>query len=217
MDRSLVQSTTSSFDARLSHARAVRNEECSLTTCPRNRVKSRHLRKYRLHCRSKLELAVLWNMRQHVTKEMHFTPLPGRSGQYRRNRPLQPLVCVADHQLGAGKTAFAKTAQQLCPAFFALRINDIDPNDVPVTAGCNPIGDYHRIAQNSIIDTRFFIQRVKPQVRIFLRQRPRTELFGSGIKLMHNSLICDLERRSTPIAASTSSILRVLMPPTKAS
>ena len=104
------------------------------------------------------------------------TALPGRPGQHLADGGLQPFVRIADDQLHALQPPLDQAAQKFAPERFALAGAQGQAQHVALARFAHADGNHGRQTDDAVVLPHLQVDRIQPDVRVALRQRPVTEL-----------------------------------------
>ena len=110
--------------------------------------------------------------------------LPARPREHRGDRPLEPLVCVADHQLHPREPPRHQAAQELRPEGPVLARAHIQPQDLPLAARAHADGDDHRHGEHAPILPHLEVGRIEPHIRVGPGQRAGAEARDLRVQLL---------------------------------
>lgn len=156
----------------------------------------------------------LRHVRQQIAHEVHPAALPGRPGQYLGDGGFQPFVGIADHELDALQAALHQTAQKFAPERLALAGAQRQAQDVALARFAHADGDHGRQTDNATVLPYLQVDRIQPDVRVALRQRPVTELRDQRIQFLagpRDQALVDPLQPSACISSSTRRVLTLSM------
>lgn len=118
---------------------------------------------------------------------VHPAALPARPLQHRPDRPFQPFVRVADHELDPAQPPRDQAAQELQPKGAVLARPDVQPEHLPLAAQADPNRNHHREGHHASILPDLHECCIEPGVGVASLQAPLPEPLDRRVEIRTQS------------------------------
>src|SRR5690349_16139283 len=101
---------------------------------------------------------------EQVAHRVDAAALPGGALETTPDRSEGSGIGSAAHELHAGQAAVGEIGEELTPERPALRVANIDPEDLTVTVSAEPRRDHHRLGHDVAVLADMHVGGVQPDV-----------------------------------------------------